>query len=142
MRPPRACLARDEIKREALCAKTALEDKLSAVNNVVHVHCHQFGKYGRILVTLYTPKGENVNKWLVDNGYAVPATGGRIAWTEMWPQLQERREENRALGRKAGSDASRAIHSVEVHRCIYGRKRRWKQTLCAFFGCGSCQADI
>lgn len=145
MRPPRAEKAREHIKREAVNAKNALEQKLGTVNNVVHAHCHHFGKYGRILVTLYTPKGENLNKWLVDSGYAVLATGGRIAWSEMWPQLQKRREEKQEARRKAGGDrveASRSMRPVEVHTCIYGREKRWKRVLSAFFGCCSCQDNM
>lgn len=41
----------------------------------VQIH-HIHEKYGRLLITLYDEKGEDINKWMVDNKYGKPYFGG------------------------------------------------------------------
>jgi micrococcal nuclease len=67
-----------ENKAEGQIAKEALTKKIMSK----HVYIRQEGKekYGRILATVYlknneTREYENVNQWMIDEGYALPYDG-------------------------------------------------------------------
>ena len=53
-----------------------LRDKI--LNKVITVHCHEFDKYGRLLVTLYenSTDSKSINTWLIENHYAYEYEGG------------------------------------------------------------------
>lgn len=55
--------------RLARVAKQALTDKI--LDQLVRIRIGKFDKYGRLLVTIYIGE-ENVNEWLVTEGYARP----------------------------------------------------------------------
>lgn len=58
-----------------LVSTKALEDKLAPHEWIeVRTHKDSRGKYGRWLAELWLLDGTNINKWLVDEGYAVEAT--------------------------------------------------------------------
>lgn len=40
------------------------------IGSQIQVKCNGLGSFGRILGVVYTPEGENLNKWLLDNNYA------------------------------------------------------------------------
>ncbi len=60
----------DEI-RKAKQARDILKDKI--LNKIVIVECLHWGKYGRLLATIYTSrcyrKNLNINEWMVNNNY-------------------------------------------------------------------------
>ena len=41
----------------------------------IDVKCHNFDKYGRLLVSIYKDN-QNINQWLIDSGYAKRYFGG------------------------------------------------------------------
>jgi len=45
------------------------------LNKIVTVSCKDFDKYGRLLVEIFY-EDENINNWLIDNGYAKVYDGG------------------------------------------------------------------
>lgn len=45
------------------------------LNKIVTVSCKDFDKYGRLLVEIFY-EDENINNWLIDNGYAKLYDGG------------------------------------------------------------------
>ena len=45
------------------------------LNKIVTVSCKDFDKYGRLLVEIFY-EDENINNWLIDNGYAKIYDGG------------------------------------------------------------------
>lgn len=47
------------------------------LNKVVSVECGKFDKYGRLLVTITCDENCCVNKWLVENKYALEYDGGK-----------------------------------------------------------------
>lgn len=47
------------------------------LNKVVSVECGKFDKYGRLLVTITCDEDCCVNKWLVENKYALEYDGGK-----------------------------------------------------------------
>lgn len=61
---------RGKERPEGLIAKKALMSRLE-VNDIIIIETHKdrTGKYGRDLITIWLDD-ENINKWLVDNGYA------------------------------------------------------------------------
>jgi endonuclease YncB( thermonuclease family) len=61
-------------KRAALAAKQALETKIG--NQVVIIHCGTLDKYGRLLITVFTKEGENVNEWMLKAGHGYAYGGG------------------------------------------------------------------
>ena len=50
-----------------------LKEKI--LNKVVTVTCNDFDKYGRLLVEIHYQE-ENINNWLIENGYAKQYGGG------------------------------------------------------------------
>ena len=59
-------LARSYTKKE-------LDECVRHNRRVIQVRCHEFDKYGRVLVTIprYTYPEETVNDWMVRAGYGV-----------------------------------------------------------------------
>jgi len=64
---------RDKVVGRAKEAKKVVEDKI--LNKIVILDCKGFDKYGRILAVI-TVDNLNLNKWLLDNHYAVNYDGG------------------------------------------------------------------
>ena len=54
-----------------------VRDKLRELifGKVVQLHCHEFDKYGRLLVDIEV-EGVKVDEWLISNGYAKKYEGG------------------------------------------------------------------
>lgn len=100
MKPPKTQVNRDLEIAAAIKAKTALSNII--LNRVIDIQCDQFDKYGRILITIMirpptsicchycTPK-INLNKWMIDQGYGIPYTGGtKVAFdTITYPNLSQ-----------------------------------------------------
>jgi micrococcal nuclease len=74
MRPLRSDPDRVQIIEQAKIAKNALIDKIN--NRPVLMKIYTFDKYGRLLADLFI-NGENINKWMIDNGYGYPYDGGK-----------------------------------------------------------------
>ena len=51
-----------------------LKEKI--LNKIVTIECSDFDKYGRLLVEIFIDN-ENINNWLIENGYAKKYTGGK-----------------------------------------------------------------
>ncbi len=47
-----------------------MTDKLIENNNIVLAFFYKPDKYGRLLCTFYDKDGNDINKWMVENGYA------------------------------------------------------------------------
>jgi endonuclease YncB( thermonuclease family) len=63
-------------KKAAERAREALHAKVGA-EGLVWVKCGKFDKYGRVLVTMFDrATGEDLNQWMLANGYGVPYDGG------------------------------------------------------------------
>ena len=70
-------LRNKEQKEKAIMAKNRLIELLEETNNIVKVCCGEFDKYGRVLITLYSPKYEiSLNDILVNEKHAVRYFGG------------------------------------------------------------------
>ena len=50
-------------------------NKLKESDNLVTIQLYTPDKYGRLLGTLYDKKGENINEWMVKQGYATTYFG-------------------------------------------------------------------
>ena len=59
-------------------AKQYLIDLLNAKNNLVYVNCHEFDKYGRVLVTIYENifSKKSINTMMIEKGHGVLYDGG------------------------------------------------------------------
>lgn len=66
----------EEEKEAGYKSKQALEDKLAKDDYYVKVAFSKDDKYGRRLGTLFTREGENINDWMLSNGYAYAYDGG------------------------------------------------------------------
>lgn len=64
---------REEIKKNAVIAKHALQNKIC--NKIVFAELKGFDKYGRLLAIIYY-NNENINKFMIDNGYGYDYFGG------------------------------------------------------------------
>ncbi len=65
-----------ELEMEAsLRALKALELIVKDNDYILFAHFQGYDKYGRLLCTLFDKKGENMNEWMVRNGYAVEYFG-------------------------------------------------------------------
>ena len=51
-------------------SKEALQLRLQENDNLVVALFHKFDKYGRLMATLYDKQGEDINKWMIESGYA------------------------------------------------------------------------
>ena len=61
---------REKEKEAALRAKNALEKRVNENDSLFIAHFYKNDKYGRLLCTLYDKHGEDINKWMIENGYA------------------------------------------------------------------------
>ena len=59
----------------AMKASQAMIDKLQENNNLVTILLYKPDKYGRLLGTIYSKKGEDINEWMVKQGYATQYFG-------------------------------------------------------------------
>jgi endonuclease YncB( thermonuclease family) len=75
-RPPKSQPNREVEIAAAKRSTIALTTLLAAHDNVVLADFHGSEKYGRLLVTLFTPQRLNINEWMIREGYAVPYDGG------------------------------------------------------------------
>lgn len=95
MKPPLKAPDRELEKAMALDARDALEAKICP--DLVVIECGEFDKNGRILATIYLRDGENVNAWIIANGYGWPYDGKNKATAReagaRSPALQRRRRE-------------------------------------------------
>jgi endonuclease YncB( thermonuclease family) len=57
-------------------ATDALRQKLKEESYLVLAQFHKKDKYGRELCTFYTSKGDQINEWMIQHGYAEPYDGG------------------------------------------------------------------
>tara|TARA_B110000208_G_C11345032_1_gene275270 strand:- start:37 stop:465 length:429 start_codon:yes stop_codon:yes gene_type:complete len=73
MKPLKILKNRDDIKRRALIAKKALEDKI--LEKIVTIELLGFDKYGRILGNIYY-NNENINEYMLKNDYGYSYIGG------------------------------------------------------------------
>lgn len=64
---------RGETKAAGLAASAALREKIEGKELFVRTYAPD--KYGRWLATLFVD-GEDINQWLIDNGFAKPYFGG------------------------------------------------------------------
>jgi micrococcal nuclease len=53
----------------------ALHQKMEENNHLVTILLYKPDKYGRLLGTLYDAKGEDINQWMVQNGFATSYFG-------------------------------------------------------------------
>jgi micrococcal nuclease len=65
---------RDQIKQRGLDARDALRNKI--LHRVVTIQFHKEEKFGRCMGVI-SYGGQNVNKWLVQEGYAKEYFGGK-----------------------------------------------------------------
>lgn len=66
----------NEEKEAGFKSKQAFDDKLASDEYYVKVAFGKDDKYGRRLGTLFTRQGENLNQWMMSNGYAYAYDGG------------------------------------------------------------------
>ncbi len=64
-----------EIEIDDKLTKLQIKNLLNTNNKVINIQCHEFDKYGRLLVELYN-EDKSINKILVDEGYAKVYDGG------------------------------------------------------------------
>ncbi len=67
-------IARVDLKELGLKVRDLLRDKI--LNKVVTLYCGELDKYGRLLVDI-NYGSENINHWLITNGYAYEYNGGK-----------------------------------------------------------------
>jgi endonuclease YncB( thermonuclease family) len=68
-RPPKSNPNRDKEIAASLASKNALTERLKESDNMVIALFYKPDKYGRLLATIYDKKGD-INKWMVESGYA------------------------------------------------------------------------
>lgn len=84
MKPPKSQPDRiQEIEAARTARKALIEKTLDHATELplVFIECGGFDKYGRVLITIYLrnndENGENVNDWMIQNGYGVAYNGGK-----------------------------------------------------------------
>jgi len=68
-------------KEEAELVRNILSEKI--LGKIVFLENVSIEKYGRLLADVYY-EGEHINKWMLDNGHAVPYDGGTKLRPERW----------------------------------------------------------
>tara|TARA_A100001015_G_scaffold318486_1_gene438519 strand:- start:328 stop:777 length:450 start_codon:yes stop_codon:yes gene_type:complete len=68
-------------KKHAIQARDALSDKI--LHQIVKLDIKGLEKYGRILADVFY-NGENMNEWMLNNGYAVKYNGGTKKRDKKW----------------------------------------------------------
>ena len=69
-RPPKNDPNRDKEIEASKVSTNALIEYLKKNNDIVLAFFYKPDKYGRLLCTFYDKCGEDINKWMVKNGYA------------------------------------------------------------------------
>jgi len=75
---PESRTANKEEKPRGILSKKKLQEKLAVgswVKIITHKNDNNDDKFGRILGEFILDDGTNVNKWLIENNYAVPYLG-------------------------------------------------------------------
>jgi micrococcal nuclease len=75
---PESRTANKEEKPRGLLSKKKLQEKLAVgswVKIITHKNDNNDDKFGRILGEFVLDDGTNVNKWMIENNYAVPYLG-------------------------------------------------------------------
>lgn len=75
-RPRKDHPQREKEMEASKLATDALTNKLKEESYLVLAHFHKKDKYGRELCTFYTSKGDTLNEWMIQQGYARPYDGG------------------------------------------------------------------
>jgi len=109
MRPKKSNPHRDAEKLAAKAAKQALINKIDG--KLVIVQCGPFDKYGRILATIFSRNGENINKWMIREGYGIPYDGGhKITFEDIILEIEQGHSADKADRLEhAGNDQARSI---------------------------------
>ena len=74
-KPLKSNANRDAEIAAAKIATDAMTKKLLENNNIVVALFYKPDKYGRLLCTLYDKEGNDINKWMITEGYAVEYFG-------------------------------------------------------------------
>jgi endonuclease YncB( thermonuclease family) len=74
-RPLKSDLNREKEIAASKQSTKALTDKLQENNNIVTALFYKPDKYGRLLCTFYDNKGEDINAWMIQKGYAISYFG-------------------------------------------------------------------
>ena len=64
-----------EIKKYGIHVRDKLREKI--LNKVVMVECHDFDKYGRLLIDIKDNLNIKISEWLIENNYAFAYDGGK-----------------------------------------------------------------
>lgn len=75
-RPRKDHPQREQEMEASRIATNALIEKLKEESNILLAYFHKKDKYGRELCTFYTSKGDQINEWMIEKGYAQPYDGG------------------------------------------------------------------
>ena len=87
-RPLKSNLNRDAEIEAAKKASHAITQKLLENNNIAIALFYKPDKYGRLLCTLFDKEGNDINKWMITEGYAVEYFG------KTKKAFNEKKEEN------------------------------------------------
>jgi len=95
-KPLKSNLNREQEIQASKKASEAMTAKLLENNNIVVALFYKPDKYGRLLCTLYDKQGSDINKWMIQEGYAVEYFGKtKKAFTITQPEKKdEKKEEN------------------------------------------------
>ena len=61
---------RGEEREQGIMVRDKLRELIDGKEVIIKTLKDKTGKYGRYLAIIHLPDGTNVNKWLLDNGYA------------------------------------------------------------------------
>ena len=95
-KPLKSNLNREQEIQASKKASDAMTSKLLESNNIVVALFYKPDKYGRLLCTLYDKQGNDINKWMIQEGYAVEYFGKtKKAFTVAQSEKKdEKKEEN------------------------------------------------
>ena len=74
-KPLKSLPNRDREIESAKKATQAMHDKVEENNHIMYMLFYKPDKYGRLLGTLYDRQGNDINKWMVEHGYATEYFG-------------------------------------------------------------------
>lgn len=74
-KPSKQNVDREKEIAAAVAASAALLRKMEENGNYVTILFHKKDKYGREMGTLYGQHEENINEWMIQNGYAIKYDG-------------------------------------------------------------------
>ena len=70
-------------KKHGYAARDFLISVIKKCHDIVDVECHEFDKYGRLLITIFDTDGANVSEQMIENGFAKQYDGGtKQKWFE------------------------------------------------------------